>query len=105
MTPISWNLFCSARRAIERKSSPCKGGKRSIAGPLTCLAMLLLVNMGLAMPASTHTTAQLSNHEGADQKIKPGGHVQSSGHDGPYKYDIKRAGNNVNPFTGFNHML
>jgi uncharacterized surface protein with fasciclin (FAS1) repeats len=31
--------------------------------------------------------------------------TQGSGHDGPYKYDIKRAGNNVNVSTGVNSML
>ncbi|EES18678.1 hypothetical protein BDA96_09G245600 [Sorghum bicolor] len=31
--------------------------------------------------------------------------TQGSGHDGPYKYDIKRSGNNVNMSTGVNWML
>jgi uncharacterized surface protein with fasciclin (FAS1) repeats len=31
--------------------------------------------------------------------------TQGSGHDGPYKYDIKRSGNNVNVSTGVNWML
>nr|CAB3460725.1 unnamed protein product [Digitaria exilis] len=31
--------------------------------------------------------------------------TQGSGHTGPYKYDIKRAGNNVNISTGVNSML
>ncbi|KAF8716204.1 hypothetical protein HU200_026482 [Digitaria exilis] len=31
--------------------------------------------------------------------------TQGSGHTGPYKYDIKRAGNNVNVSTGVNSML
>ncbi|PAN18138.1 hypothetical protein PAHAL_3G180800 [Panicum hallii] len=31
--------------------------------------------------------------------------TQGSGHDGPYRYDIKRAGNNVNVSTGVNSML
>ncbi|AQK92154.1 Fasciclin-like arabinogalactan protein 12 precursor [Zea mays] len=31
--------------------------------------------------------------------------TQGSGHDGPYRYDIKRSGNNVNVSTGVNWML
>ncbi|RLN27997.1 fasciclin-like arabinogalactan protein 13 [Panicum miliaceum] len=31
--------------------------------------------------------------------------TQGSGHTGPYRYDIKRAGNNVNVSTGVNSML
>jgi len=31
--------------------------------------------------------------------------TQGSGHDGPYKYDIERSGNNINVSTGVNWML
>jgi uncharacterized surface protein with fasciclin (FAS1) repeats len=43
----------------------------------------------------------LSMLGGLDGKVN----TQGSGHDGPYKYDIKRAGNNVNVSTGVNSML